>query len=71
MLRYLTQNPYNFNLLYTADGITHTEAITLNLTQTTYQISKTDVTVTEAEQITIANTLMSHPNTYAINDGNN
>ena len=70
-LRYLTQSSYNFNLLYTADGITHTEAVTLNLTQTTYQISQTDVTVTEAEQITVANTLMSHLNTYASNDSYN
>ena len=45
-LRYLTQSSYNFNILYTADGITHTEAVTLNLTETTYQISQTNVTVT-------------------------
>lgn len=70
-LRYLTQNSYNFNLLYTADGITHTEAVTLNLTRTTFKISQTNVTVTEAEQITIANTLQSHLNTYASNDSYN
>ena len=67
-LRYLTQSSYNFNILYTADGITHNEAVTLNLTETTYQISQTNVTVTEADQITVANTLMSHLNDYAISD---
>jgi flagellin-like hook-associated protein FlgL len=67
-LRYLTQSSYNFNILYTAGGITHTEAVTLNLTETTYQISQTNVTVTEADQITVANTLMSHLNDYASAD---
>ena len=67
-MRYLTQSSYNFNILYTADGITHTEAVTLNLTETTYQISQTNVTVTEADQITVANTLMSHLNNYASAD---
>ena len=38
------------------------------MTQTNYQISQKDVTVTEAEQITVANTLMSHLNTYVSND---
>jgi flagellin-like hook-associated protein FlgL len=67
-LRYLTQSSYNFNILYTAGGITHTEAVTLNLTETTYQISQTNVTVTEADQITVANTLMSYLNDYASAD---
>jgi hypothetical protein len=68
-LRYLTQSSYNFNILYTADGITHTEAVTLNLTETTYQISETNVSVREADTVTIANTLMSHLNEYASSDG--
>ena len=50
-LRYLTQSSYNFNILYTADGITHTEAVTLNLTETTYQISETNVSVREADTL--------------------
>ena len=70
-LRYLTQSSYNFNILYTADGITHTEAVTLNLTETTYQISATNVSVIEADTITITNTLMSHLNEYASSDGYN
>ena len=67
-LRYLTQCSFNFNILYTASGITHTEAVTLNLTETTYQIPQTNVTVTEADQITVANTLMRHLNDYASAD---
>ena len=70
-LRYLTQSSYNFNILYTADGITHTEAVTLNLTETTYQISETNVSVREADTITIGNALMSHLNEYAAADGYN
>jgi flagellin len=38
------------------------------LTETTYRISETNVTVTEADQITVANTLMSHLNDYASAD---
>ena len=57
--------------MYTADGITHTEAVTLNLTETTYQISEANVSVREADTITIANTLMSHLNEYASSDGYN
>ena len=47
-LRYATQSSYDFNILYTADGVTHTEAVTLNLTQTTYGVSATNATVVEA-----------------------
>jgi flagellin-like hook-associated protein FlgL len=67
-LRYLTQSSYNFNILYTADGITHTEAVTLNLTQSTYGISATNATVVEAEQVTLANSLMSYLNAFASAD---
>ncbi|MEK9910903.1 MAG: flagellin, partial [Candidatus Puniceispirillum sp.] len=67
-LRYATQSSYDFNILYTADGITHTEAVTLNLTQTTYGISATNATVVEAEQITLANSVMSYLNAFASAD---
>ncbi len=67
-LRYATQSSYDFNILYTADGVTHTEAVTLNLTQTTYGISATNATVVEAEQITLANSVMSYLNAFASAD---
>ena len=67
-LRYATQSSYDFNILYTADGITHTEAVTLNLTQTTYGISATNATVVEADQITLANSVMSYLNAFASAD---
>ena len=67
-LRYATQSSYDFNILYTADGITHTEMVTLNLTQTTYGISVTNATVIEAEQITLANSVMSYLNAFASAD---
>ena len=67
-MRCLTQSSDNFNTLYIASGITHTEAVTLNLTETTYQIPQTNVTVTEADQITVANTLMPHSNDHASAD---
>jgi flagellin-like hook-associated protein FlgL len=67
-LRYLTQSSYNFNILYMADGVTHTEAVTLNLTQSTYGISATNATVVEAEQVTLANSLMSYLNAFASAD---
>jgi flagellin len=70
-LRYLTQSTYNFDILYTADGVTHTEAVTLTLTPSTYGVSETDVTVTEAEQITIANSIMSYLNAFAAADSYN
>ena len=70
-LRYLTQSTYNFDILYTADGVTHTEAVTLSLTPSTYGIAETDVTVAEAEQITIANTVMSYLNAFAAADNYN
>ena len=57
--------------MYTADGITHTEAVTLNLTETTYQISEANVSVREADTIIVAHTLMSHLNEYASSDGYN
>ena len=67
-LRYTTQSSYNFNILYTANGITHTEAVTLNLTPTTYGVSQTNATVQEADQITISNTIMSYLNSFAASD---
>ena len=68
-IRYATKNPYSFNLLYTAGGITHTEAVTVNLTASTYGISTTTVSVTEAEQIIVANNIMSGLNSFASADG--
>ena len=67
-LRYTTQSSYNFNILYTANGITHTEAVTLSLTPTTYGVSQTNATVQEADQITISNTIMSYLNSFAASD---
>ncbi|MDC3298807.1 flagellin [bacterium] len=67
-LRYVTQSSYDFNILYTADGVTHTEAVTLNLTPTTYGISATNATVVEANQITLANSVMSYLNAFASAD---
>ena len=67
-LRYATQSSYDFNILYTADGVTHTEAVTLNLTQTTYGVSATNATVVEADQITLANSVMSYLNAFASAD---
>ena len=70
-LRYATQSSYDFNILYTADGVTHTEAVTLNLTQTAYGISATNATVVEADRVTLANNVMSYLNSFASADSYN
>jgi len=70
-LRYATQSSYDFNILYTADGVTHTEAVTLNLTQTAYGISATNATVVEADRVTLANNVMSYLNAFASADSYN
>ena len=67
-LRYTTQSTYEFNILYSADGVTHTEAVTVNLAPSAYGISETNVTVIEAEQITISNAIISNLRSFAAAD---
>ena len=63
-----TQSSYQFNVLYTtSNGITHNEAVTLNLTESLQ--GNTTVTAQEADQISIGKTVLASLNSFAQRDG--